>query len=88
MRIIGRSITKIDGYAKVTGAAKYADDLKLPRMAVWSHSAEPASTRPDHTHKHRAGASIPRRPGGHHRRRSTGEIRHHADNTGRNGVRD
>jgi 4-hydroxybenzoyl-CoA reductase subunit alpha len=31
--IIGKSIQKIDSYAKVTGAAKYADDLKLPRMA-------------------------------------------------------
>jgi len=31
--MIGKSIPKIDSYAKVTGAAKYADDLKLPRMA-------------------------------------------------------
>jgi 4-hydroxybenzoyl-CoA reductase alpha subunit len=30
--MIGRSIPKIDSYAKVTGAARYADDLKLPRM--------------------------------------------------------
>jgi 4-hydroxybenzoyl-CoA reductase subunit alpha len=29
---IGKSIPKIDSYAKVTGAARYADDLKLPRM--------------------------------------------------------
>src|SRR5215831_8794818 len=29
---IGKSLTKIDSYAKVTGAARYADDLKLPRM--------------------------------------------------------
>lgn len=33
MRVIGRSIPKIDSYAKVTGAAKYADDMVLPRMA-------------------------------------------------------
>jgi 4-hydroxybenzoyl-CoA reductase subunit alpha len=33
MRLIGTSIPKIDSYAKLTGAAKYADDLKLPRMA-------------------------------------------------------
>ncbi|HEX9038329.1 MAG TPA: molybdopterin cofactor-binding domain-containing protein [Ktedonobacterales bacterium] len=33
MGVIGRSVTKIDSYAKVTGAAKYADDLTLPRMA-------------------------------------------------------
>jgi 4-hydroxybenzoyl-CoA reductase alpha subunit len=33
MSVIGRSVTKIDSYAKVTGAAKYADDLTLPRMA-------------------------------------------------------
>lgn len=33
MRIIGKSLTKIDSYTKVTGAAKYADDLTLPRMA-------------------------------------------------------
>jgi 4-hydroxybenzoyl-CoA reductase subunit alpha len=33
MTIIGTSIPKIDSYAKVTGAARYADDLKLPRMA-------------------------------------------------------
>lgn len=33
MRLIGTSIPKIDSYAKVTGTAKYADDLKLPRMA-------------------------------------------------------
>ena len=33
MRVIGRSIPKIDSYTKVTGAAKYADDLNLPRMA-------------------------------------------------------
>ncbi|HKB46771.1 MAG TPA: molybdopterin cofactor-binding domain-containing protein, partial [Ktedonobacterales bacterium] len=31
--MIGKSVPKIDSYAKVTGAAKYADDLKLPRMA-------------------------------------------------------
>jgi 4-hydroxybenzoyl-CoA reductase alpha subunit len=30
---IGQSIPKIDSYTKVTGAAKYADDLTLPRMA-------------------------------------------------------
>jgi 4-hydroxybenzoyl-CoA reductase alpha subunit len=30
---IGASIPKIDSYTKVTGAARYADDLKLPRMA-------------------------------------------------------
>ncbi|HEX6799437.1 MAG TPA: molybdopterin cofactor-binding domain-containing protein [Ktedonobacterales bacterium] len=29
---IGKSIPKIDSYAKVTGAARYADDLKLARM--------------------------------------------------------
>ena len=33
MQVIGKSIAKIDSYAKVTGAAKYADDVKLPRMA-------------------------------------------------------
>ncbi len=33
MTTIGRSTTKIDSYTKVTGRAKYADDLKLPRMA-------------------------------------------------------
>jgi 4-hydroxybenzoyl-CoA reductase subunit alpha len=33
MSTIGRSVQKIDSYAKVTGAARYADDLKLPRMA-------------------------------------------------------
>jgi 4-hydroxybenzoyl-CoA reductase alpha subunit len=33
MRLIGTSLPKIDSYAKVTGAARYADDLKLPRMA-------------------------------------------------------
>jgi len=31
--MIGTSLPKIDSYAKVTGAAKYADDLTLPRMA-------------------------------------------------------
>ena len=29
---IGQSLPKIDSYGKVTGAARYADDLKLPRM--------------------------------------------------------
>ena len=33
MRLIGTSVPKIDSYAKVTGTAKYADDLQLPRMA-------------------------------------------------------
>jgi 4-hydroxybenzoyl-CoA reductase alpha subunit len=32
--LIGAPIPKIDSYAKVTGAARYADDLKLARMAV------------------------------------------------------
>ena len=32
-RIIGHSRQKIDALAKCTGAAKYADDLVLPRMA-------------------------------------------------------
>ena len=31
--LIGKSLPKIDSYAKVTGAARYADDIKLPRMA-------------------------------------------------------
>ena len=30
--MIGKSVPKIDSYAKVTGAARYADDLKLARM--------------------------------------------------------
>lgn len=33
LRIIGQSRPKIDALAKCTGAAKYADDLTLPRMA-------------------------------------------------------
>ena len=33
MQVIGKSMPKIDSYAKVTGAARYADDFKLPRMA-------------------------------------------------------
>ena len=33
MNTVGKSIPKIDSYAKVTGAARYADDIKLPRMA-------------------------------------------------------
>lgn len=32
-RIIGHSRPKVDAVAKVTGAAKYGDDLMLPRMA-------------------------------------------------------
>ena len=32
MRIIGKNRTKIDALAKVTGAAKYGDDMMLPRM--------------------------------------------------------
>lgn len=32
-RVIGRSRRKIDAMAKTTGAAKYADDIFLPRMA-------------------------------------------------------
>src|SRR5207247_140627 len=32
LRIIGKSRPKIDAVAKVTGAAKYGDDLILPRM--------------------------------------------------------
>ncbi len=31
-RVIGRSVKRIDGDAKVTGAAKYAADVRLPRM--------------------------------------------------------
>jgi len=31
--VIGKPITKIDGLSKTTGQARYADDLKLPRMA-------------------------------------------------------
>ena len=30
--VIGRRIRKVDGLAKATGQARYADDLKLPRM--------------------------------------------------------
>ena len=32
LRIVGRSLVKTDGLAKTTGRARYADDLKLPRM--------------------------------------------------------
>ena len=31
--VVGRSIPKVDGMAKATGQSRYADDLKLPRMA-------------------------------------------------------
>ncbi|MHC5009916.1 MAG: xanthine dehydrogenase family protein molybdopterin-binding subunit [Planctomycetota bacterium] len=31
-RLIGKSPVKVDGFAKVTGATKFADDLVLPRM--------------------------------------------------------
>src|SRR2546423_531209 len=31
--VVGRSLRKPDGLAKTTGAARFADDLKLPRMA-------------------------------------------------------
>src|SRR6266513_1040023 len=30
--VVGTSLTKQDGLPKTTGAARYADDLKLPRM--------------------------------------------------------
>ena len=30
--VIGRPLIKVDAMAKVTGDAKYADDLVLPRM--------------------------------------------------------
>ena len=29
---IGKSFERVDGYAKVTGGAKFVADLKLPRM--------------------------------------------------------
>ena len=32
MRIVGKPRTKIDAVGKVTGAAKYGDDMMLPRM--------------------------------------------------------
>ncbi len=31
--VVGRPLPKIDAWAKVTGQARYADDLVLPRMA-------------------------------------------------------
>src|SRR6266540_3572951 len=31
--VVGRSLPKIDAWAKVAGETKYADDLVLPRMA-------------------------------------------------------
>src|SRR5947209_16125410 len=31
--VVGTSLAKQDGLPKTTGAARYADDLKLPRMA-------------------------------------------------------
>src|SRR5262245_36649374 len=31
--VVGRSLPKIDAWAKVTGDTRYADDLLLPRMA-------------------------------------------------------
>ena len=31
--VIGKSLPKIDAWAKVTGDTKFADDLSLPRMA-------------------------------------------------------
>jgi 4-hydroxybenzoyl-CoA reductase subunit alpha len=32
--VVGTSITRPDGLPKATGSARYADDLKLPRMAI------------------------------------------------------
>ena len=32
LAVVGKSIRKVDGLAKSTGQARYADDLKLPRM--------------------------------------------------------
>ena len=31
--VVGTSLTKQDGLPKTSGTARYADDLKLPRMA-------------------------------------------------------
>ena len=31
--VVGTSLSKPDGLPKTTGSARYADDLKLPRMA-------------------------------------------------------
>src|SRR5438067_13506732 len=31
--VVGTRLTKPDGLSKTTGSARYADDLKLPRMA-------------------------------------------------------
>src|SRR5438094_7386202 len=33
LRVVGHSLRKPDGLPKATGQARYADDLKLPRMA-------------------------------------------------------
>ncbi len=30
--VVGKSLTKPDAYAKVSGQTKFADDLSLPRM--------------------------------------------------------
>src|SRR6476469_1081748 len=57
MRIIGHSRPKVDAYAKVTGAAKYGDDLYLPRMVYGKllRSVHPyARIRSIHTDKARA----------------------------------
>ena len=54
MRIIGKPRTKIDAVAKVTGAAKYGDDMMLPRMVYGSLLR---STQP---HAHIRGIDISR----------------------------
>src|SRR5262245_9133647 len=33
LRIVGHPLPKVDGLAKTTGETKFADDMKLPRMA-------------------------------------------------------
>ena len=32
LRVVGRSLPKVDAVAKVTGRTRFADDLSLPRM--------------------------------------------------------
>ena len=76
--VIGKARRRVDGRSKVTGALRYADDLRMPRMlhAKLLRSPHPACS--DREDRYGKGGEASRRSPGAHRQGLSAALRHHA----------
>ena len=69
-RVMGKRISRLDGPAKSSGAAKYNSDVQAGRHAVRGPADLAARARQDHQHRHQRSQEIAGRHGGSRHRRA------------------